>query len=359
MTSSELVPDRSAQEAGTAYVSWYSVLTPLVRGWRAILIAMALAVVVTAAVTLASARKYRANMTLSTVFNPRNASLGGGLSALLGGGSTLGLQATPSLVLLLSKQSGVLDRVAHTPLSGKGTETIGDRLRVLRRADIPDRDLAEALGKEASGGIDKETGAISIEIVSPDSVFARSLATQLVAEISRTFIRASKAQASQLRQAMQARVDSADKHLRSAEEEYRAFISANRVIQPFTEIAIGRDQRERARSLAQTVYTQAVTDRESAISRELEETPAVVVLDDLPRELPRVSRHIALKALAGAFAAAVLMSVLLLLRTSLAESSGDADVEEFSSALRSIPWIGPALLAVLRSPVRRPAGDQR
>jgi uncharacterized protein involved in exopolysaccharide biosynthesis len=340
-----------------ATVSWYALLTPLLRGWRIIAAVAFLAGAVTAAAVLLMPRKYRASMTLSTVYNPRMAMATGGLGALLNANTSMGLQATPPLIVLLASQYGVLDRVSRAPMARSGGETIGARLRKLERRDVPQSEIPAELQKQFSSGIDKPTGVITFSVVSRDSAFARAVATELVAEISRTFVRSSKAQATEMREAMQARVDSAASQLRRADVEYRAFNSGNRVVAAYSEAALRRDELERARTLAQTIFTQAVTDRENAVARELEETPAVVVLDDLPRELLRQPRGTALKSVAAALAAAILTAFLLLLRAGVRRAEGDADLEELGAAMATIPLIGTPLARLLgvRDP-RRPSG---
>lgn len=337
----------SNPNAATSQSSWYSILTPLVRGWRLLLGAMLLAGAITATYILLSPRKYRATMSLSTVFNPRMAIGSGGLGALLNGTGSMGLQATPPLIVLLAGQYGVLTRVVHAPLRSATPETIGQRLVAVRGRNYPEQELPLELEKIFSSGVDKQTGVITISALSTDSVLARAVARELVAEISRTFIRSSKSQATGLRQAMQARVDSAANQLRRADEEFRYFTAANRVVSPFSEAALQRENLDRTKALAHTIYTQAVTDRESAVSRELEETPAVVVLDSLPRELLREPRRTAMTSVIASLAAFLFASMLLLVREGVQQSGDSDDMAEFTRAIQSVPFLGPMLAWVL------------
>ena len=351
------MPVRPRSASRGPYVSWLSLLTPIVRGAVPIVAVMLLAGVLTVAVTLMSPRKYRASVVLSTIFNPRTSITAGGLGALLGGGSAGGLQATPALIVLLGRQYGVLDRVAHAPMNPGSPETIGQRLRTLLKRDIPESELPLVLQQQFASGSDKQTGVITITAVSTDSAFARRLSNELVAEISRTFVRSSKLQASELRAAMSSRMDSASGQLRRAEESYQAFNSANRVVAPYSETALRRDQLERTRNLAQTIYTQAVTDRENAVARELEDTPAVVVLDSLPRELLREPRRTGIKAAGAALAAGVLVALLLALRAGTALADESDDLDAFASAVSRVPLVGGMLRRLLGLPVRRGQWD--
>ena len=109
-------------------------------------------------------------------------------------------------------------------------------------------------------------------------------------------------------------MDSAASQLRHAEEQLVRFLTANRVISRYSAASVEAGRRERDVSLAQSLYSQAVTDREAAIGKELEQTPAVVVLDPVPRQLePGVRGTVVKSGLAGA-AGFVLFALWLLIR---------------------------------------------
>src|ERR671917_953111 len=98
-------------------ISFMSLMTPIIEGWRAVLFGSLLAGAVTAAALLSSKREYRAPMTLATIASPRGGlSLPAGLGGLLGAASAGGLQPTPAFIAQLATQYGVLYRVAHAPM---------------------------------------------------------------------------------------------------------------------------------------------------------------------------------------------------------------------------------------------------
>jgi uncharacterized protein involved in exopolysaccharide biosynthesis len=74
---------------------------------------------------------------------------------------------------------------------------------------------------------------------------------------------------------------------------------------------MSRQQLEREVSNAQTVYTQARTDYETAMARELEETPAVVVVDSIPSRLLPDPLRLPLKLVLGS-ALGLLVATLVL-----------------------------------------------
>jgi capsule polysaccharide export protein KpsE/RkpR len=94
--------------------------------------------------------------------------------------------------------------------------------------------------------------------------------------------------------------------------------------------------------IAQQAYTEAVTAREAAYARELEQTPAVVVIDPVPAELPAVSRYNLFYSLAVAVFAAFVYGTLILIREGLLSLRSETDPAalRFIHAVRRIPILG-------------------
>jgi uncharacterized protein involved in exopolysaccharide biosynthesis len=303
MTTDQLISNRSLH------------IAPALRGhWRllgSVVIAVTAGV---GAVTLIMKPQYQAAVSLATISNQNNAMLAGGLSTLLGANMTGGLQITPALIAALAHQEGVLYRVAHHTTVGLNGQIIATRLADVEHRRILDRDVTKVLREMTSATVDKQTGIVTLQTTIRDSALARIITNELVNEISSTFINASRAQASQVRVAMDTRMDSAASQLRHAENEMRAFLYGNRVTAPYSEAAIERQRLERKIDIAQTVYSQVVNDRESAIAKELGETPAVLVLDPVPHEVPRLSRYLLLKMLISAIVSVMLVGGWLVVR---------------------------------------------
>lgn len=259
-------------------------------------------------------RHYEARMTLAAVGNPKLAALEGGLAgSLLGNGLSLGLNATPALIVQLAQLDGVLYPVAETSI-GPGPERIIDRVAGKPSASLDPADVVKKMRKVVWVSYDRQTGLITLEVVHRDSALARRLATELVAKTSGAFVRAARAQATELRRAQETRVDSAERRLRLAEQRLVEFSRENRAISDYSPAYLERQRLDRDVSISRTVYTQAVTDREAAVAKELEATPSVVVVDPLPDRLPTVPRYIALLTILGTLAGVVVTSLVILLR---------------------------------------------
>ena len=260
--------------------------------------------------------KFQATVVLSTVFNNR----GGGLaSQLLGANATGSLQATPGLVVRLTQLQSVLLPIAEsrTP-SGK---VLSDILTGKDSRSLSTAKKLKAMREAITSSYDRETGLVTLQVVNRDSTLARLFVERTVEQISRVFVDASRAQGRQMRAAMSERVDSASSQLRHSEERLASFLSANRSLTAYAAAQAERQRIDRDISLAQTIYTQVLTDREQAIAKELEAAPAVVVLDPLPRSLPTVPRAVVAYALFGAMFGCGVAWVWLLMRAARSQTS--------------------------------------
>lgn len=295
-------------------VSFGRWIRPLRQRVAIILGGATLGAILTLVSVTAYGRHYEARMTLAAVGNPKLAALEGGLAgSLLGNGLSLGLNATPALIVQLAQLDGVLYPVAETPI-GPGPLRIIDRLAGKPAASLDPAEVVKKMRKVVWVSYDRQTGLITLEVVHRDSALARRLATELVAKTSSAFVRAARAQATELRRAQETRVDSAERRLRLAEQRLVEFSRENRAISDYSPAYLERQRLDRDASISRSVYTQAVTDREAAVAKELEATPSVVVVDPLPDRLPTVPRYIVLLTVLGTLAGAVVTSLAILVR---------------------------------------------
>jgi uncharacterized protein involved in exopolysaccharide biosynthesis len=326
-----------AAEPGAASVTVLGLLATLLESWKWLAAAGVLGAAVAAAAVLPKPRTYTASMALVTVTSSRGPTLGGVLGAAgisLGGG---GIEPTPAFVLRLMKTESVRRAVALTPMPDSSRPLIA-ALAGGERAPRPEQ-YSAVVGRVVQSTLDRDGGTITLAATHSDSAVARLVAGRMLEETSRGFLRASRAQAAQLRAAQERRVEVAERNLRAAEAALLEFSRANRVLESFSVGYAQRQQLERALTLAQSVYTQAVNDRESAVAKELEDTPALVVLDPVPDTLAPNARHSAAKMIAAAFAAMLLTGLWAVAR-SLLLRGGAADSTRLRRAARSLPAVG-------------------
>jgi hypothetical protein len=285
------------------------------RGWRTIAVAVLAAAVVTAALVLSQRRRFAAEAVLAAVTGRTGLSPNAGLAAsLLGANAMVGLQATPAFLVRMARLDGVLTPVGLRITDSATGERVVDRLAEARPRGVPLDRVAPRMRGAVSTTYDTQSGLITVRVAHADSALARLVVGDVIGQMSALFLRASRAQASQLRRAQAERVDSAARRLREAEAAILVFTRAHRVVSPYSEASLEEQRLQRAVTLAQTVYSQAVSDAEAAAAKELEETPALVVVDPPAAALPPVSRGLLTKVILAAAAAGLAAAAVLLLR---------------------------------------------
>jgi uncharacterized protein involved in exopolysaccharide biosynthesis len=289
-----------------------SMYRPFLRRWRLVAVCVAAAWAAGLALILVPKREYRAQLVVAAVPNAKGASLAGGISSLLGNASLGGVQSTPYFITRLLMLRGVLREVALSPAGEGAKRTIIERVLEEPRESINPEELDAGMREVLSTEVDKQTGLVTFAVTHPDSALARHIAQRILAVASRTFVEVLRSQASDQREAGRAQVDSTLRQLRTAEARLQSFQTTHRVYAPYSPAAVQRQRLDRDLVAAQAAYSDAVTERQSAIARELADLPAVVVVDPIPPELTRVPRQAVLKlllaAVLGFLAAGVVMA---------------------------------------------------
>ena len=276
---------------------------PYVRRWRLV------TAIVAAACAVAVAR---AQLVLAAVPNTKTASIAGGISSLLGNAQLGGVQSTPYFITRLLMLRGVLGEVARSSAGGK--ETVIERVLERPAAEIRPAEVEPAMRDLLSAEVDKQTGLVTFAVTHTDSALARHVAEDVLAVASKTFVKVLRSQASDQRQAGEAQVDSARRQLRRAEAQLQEFQSTHRVYAAYASAAVERQRLEREVTAAQATYADAVSDRQGAIARELEDTPAVVVVDPIPADLVPEPRQAVLKLLLATALGLIVATAVMALR---------------------------------------------
>lgn len=287
--------------------------TPFIRRWRLVALCILGAWTAALALILIPKRDYKAQLVVAAVPNAKSASLAGGISALLGSATMGGVQSTPYFITRLLMLRGVLREVALSP-AGDGTKvTVIERVLEEPRAEIRPEELDAGMREVLSTDVDKQTGLVTFAVTLPDSALARHMAQRILAVASRTFVEVMKSQASDQREAGQAQVDSTLRQLRAVEARLQSFQTTHRVYAQYSPAATERARIDRDLQAAQSAYSDALSDRQNAVARELSDLPAVVVVDPIPPELTKVPRQAVLKlmlaAVLGMLVAGLVMAV--------------------------------------------------
>lgn len=267
------------------------------RARRVIATVAALAGAIFLTVSLSMARDFEATAQLATI-SSRNLASTPNIVAALGGLQGMGVQATPALVVELSRTNAVLVRVGTAAAPDLGGRRLVDLLadRDATR-QVANELVPETVRSHVLANADAQTGLIRFTVTHHDSAVARRALNKLIDEVNTSYLAASHAQAQAIAAAQSNRVDSAAARLTRAEARLLDFSRGNRASVAYSEAALGRTRLERERDFAQTLYTQAVNDRDAAVGRALEDTPALVVVDPVPAALKPKSRGLAAKGI--------------------------------------------------------------
>jgi hypothetical protein len=329
-------------------------VTPLLRGWLAVAVVLVVVWGVLVARGMAAGHRFRAEVQLSAASTARALPVSSGLAASLlgaaaGGG---GVQLTPALLVRIARMDGVLYGLG-TQIGGPEGTRLVDRLTA---KPVGDARVARVMRRFITAQFDLQTGVMTLAVSHRDSALARMVLGALVQEVSTTYRNAARAQAREIREAQQLRVDSAQRWLRAAEESLSAFLARNRAVNPYTPEYVQLQVRERDVATANGVYTQALADRDVALGKELEETPAVVQLAEPPGTLPVEPRGLGIRLVMATIVVVVLMWVVLLGRDRIrrAVEQPTPAVAEAWRAAGAIPVLG-ALLRRLAGPARTEA----
>ena len=285
-------PDAAGHGAGA--VSLRDVLIPVARRWRMLALVACIAAAIAIGLILYRGPRYEARLIVATVSSQPGLNLGGAAALLASAGGAApaqsGLQVSPLLIADLMQSRRVLLAVGLSSLPGSSARIVDLVAEKAVRADK----IVEEMDDVISARVAKETGLVSLGVVLRDSSLSREVATRIIAEVTHAYVETARAQASQLRKAQDVRVDSAKRALARLEREQQLFQQSNRTVPSFSELATRQQAQQRDVGVAEQVYAKAVSDRESAIAKELEETPVVVTIDPLPATLPPTPRRLVL-----------------------------------------------------------------
>jgi len=295
----------------------------------------------TVAWVMHSPRKFTASATVAPVGNARQLNIPSSIAGSLLGSMNSGIQATPVFVARLARLRGVLDEVARRQVPGR-QQTVIEGLMRRPAAEIPAYKYSMELDKQLQTTIDRESGTVTFAAALADSALARAIVNALIEGVSKTYTRAMKSQAGALVEAQAARVDSAAKRVRQAGSAVVNFGSANRVVATTSPLWIEQQRLQENLTIAQNIYTQAITELENARGKAIEDAPALVVLDPVPLALTPRGRGTIFIGVATFVLAALVIAAFVLVREAAVNvyAAGDHDIMRLFASLERLPLFG-------------------
>lgn len=281
-------------------------LAEVARQSRVMLLVGAASGIVAFGALVLAPRVYEGTMVLVPVQATR-ASVGlAGAASILGGaldlGST-GFGATRDVVAYLLRARTVLLAAGAESHNGRPVAVaIVERVPKAGEEELLVRDLRRALRVTAS----RETSFLTVSVQAEDSGAVRTFLKAVTDQTQRLFADVARAQARQLLRAQERRLDTAGAELKRSEDRLLQFDERNRLVAPRSSLSLERIRLDRELADATRVYEQVITDRQTAAARELEEAPALAVVEPLPAVLQPKARQLAFRsALVGASVALV------------------------------------------------------
>jgi len=295
----------------------------------------------TVAWVMHSPRKFTASATVAPVGNARQLNIPSSIAGSLLGSMNSGIQATPVFVARLARLRGVLDEVARRQVPGR-QQTVIEGLMRRPAAEIPAYKYSMELDKQLQTTIDRESGTVTFAAALADSALARAIVNALIEGVSKTYTRAMKSQAGALVEAQAARVDSAAKRVRQAGSAVVNFGAANRVVATTSPLWIEQQRLQENLTIAQNIYTQAITELENARGKAIEDAPALVVLDPVPLALTPRGRGTIFIGVATFVLAALVIAAFVLVREAAVNvyAAGDHDIMRLFASLERLPLFG-------------------
>jgi uncharacterized protein involved in exopolysaccharide biosynthesis len=202
------------------------------------------------------------------------------------------------------------------------------------KAPTRERGIASAVGA-LSGMItateDKKLGGVTVSVKTRWPSVSLALANRLVQRVNQFNLETRKSQAAAERQFVEAQAVESERALRDAENKLQGFLQANMQIGASPGLTFERDRLQREVARRNQLYTSWLQSREEARIREIRDTPVITVF-----ETPRLAfigepRKVAMKAILGGIAGAMLGIFFAFVADSMAGArrSKREDAEEF------------------------------
>jgi len=281
-------------------ISFFEILTPLVR-WRKLIVATAvLCTAVTTAVLLLLSPVY----TGETTFTPESsqgAGGAGGLGGLIGLAGQLGLTVgsmgsgtSPEFFSALLKSPGLLRATLSTEFAAPDRpdshQPLLDILHV--KGDSPEARLQRGtriLANLTETSIDENTGIVTLRVKMPSRQLAAAVANRMVELLNKFNLESRQSQSRQEREFTEKRLAQAQQELRQAEQAQLRFLEANRTYRTSPALMVESERLERDVQLKNEVFVTLNKAYEEARIAEVRDTPVLTVIDSAIAPVRRTS----------------------------------------------------------------------
>ncbi len=342
---------REGQAGGGAVAGEMTLLgaaTILLKRWRIAAGVPLAAVLATLAISFLVPRTFTATTTFIAQSAPRT-QLPAGLSAIAGQlGVSLGSDGarSPRFYAQLATSRELMERVLLARYADpRTTARVSDSVSLLALLDVEGHDLRDslddgikALRRRLAVRPDLQTGMVHLRVDAHSPELAAAVATRFIENLNEFNAKTLQSQARERRRFVEGRLADAERELRGAEEQLRAFYERNRSWQQAPQLMFEEGRLRRQVEIQQDVYLTLRREYEAARIDEVNDTPLITVIDiaAAPSEpsSPRRGILASLALLLGLVGGAA--SAFTAERIQQRRSGGDSEYAEFRVAMRDL-----------------------
>jgi len=311
--------DSESRMAGTGDsrehdISFFELLTPLIRRWR-LITGIAIGGALTAAVVLVLQRPvYTAETSFAPETSP-NAGLAGSLIGLAGLAGQFGVSPTTSssvspdffAQVLHSREIQRSILQSEFPDHSGASRPLLDILEV--RGTTPEQRLQKGtrrLNQRLEIDVDRRTGVVSLSVEMPSPRLAADVANRMVELLNRFNLERRQSQSREERRFSGDRLATAERELRAAEQAHLAFLQRNRAYSESPLLTFEANRLSREVQLKQEIFLTLTKSYEQARISEVRDTPVLTVIDSaVPPVLRTRPRRVIGTIIAGLLAGLV------------------------------------------------------
>ena len=277
-------------------VSFFELLTPLIRRWR-LIAGIAVGGALLAALILLLQRPVYTGQTSFAPETSPTSSLAGSLAGLAGlAGQFGGVSQSPSssvspdffAQVLHSREIQRSTLLSEFPDRSGASRPLLDILGVTgttpeQRLQNGTRQLAQQLEVD----VDRRTGVVSLAVEMPDARLAADVANRMVELLNRFNLERRQSQSREERRFSGDRLATAERELRTAEQAHLAFLQRNRGYSDSPLLNFESNRLSREVQLKQEIFLTLTKNHEQARISEVRDTPVLTVVDSAVAPIQR------------------------------------------------------------------------
>ncbi|HEU4682482.1 MAG TPA: GNVR domain-containing protein [Gemmatimonadales bacterium] len=290
---------RPVREIPSEDISFYGLLTPLVRHWK-LVVGTALGVAAIAAVILLLQRPTYTGRATFTPEASTGSGAGSGLGAFLGVASELGFgvsagSVSPEFFVRLAGSGEVLRSTLQSEFTDPQASG-GARRPLLEILEVPGDGPEERLqngvillGKRIEASVDKPTGIVALEVEMGSPQLAADVANHLVKLLNQFNLERRQSQSREQRRFTGERMAEAERDLRAAERAELAFLQRNRDYSSSPLLTFEAGRLARDVQVKQELFLTLSKAHTEARIAEVRDTPVLTVVDSAVAPVRRTS----------------------------------------------------------------------